>query len=133
MVAVAAPRKRHLFIFAGENNMESIRPERTVIPVLKKDKELRKSDLLWVREARREMSMHDMDEGWRDSEGKAKKKYGPDYKVKQTKNYKRLLANARQSAKKKPCPPSIRCSNWMSNALRKHRASVAQPSSGRRS
>ncbi|PQJ28115.1 sialate O-acetylesterase [Rubritalea profundi] len=103
VVAVAAPRKRHLFIFAGENNMESVRPERTVIPALKKDKEVRKGELLWVREARREMSMHDVDEGWKDSEGKTKKKFGPDYKVKQTKNYKRLLKNARQAAKKRPC------------------------------
>lgn len=99
----AAPRKQHLFIFAGENNMESVRPERTVLPVLKKDKELRKADLLWVREARRTMSMHDVDDGWRDSDGKAKKKYGADYKVKMTKDYKRLLENARQAAKKKPC------------------------------
>ena len=103
VVTSAAPKKRHLFIFVGENNMESVRPERTVIPVLKKDKEVRKGELLWVREARREMSMHDVDEGGRDSEGNAKKKFGPDYKVKQTKMYKRLLEDARQSAKKKPC------------------------------
>ena len=103
VVTSAAPRKRHLFIFVGENNMESVRPERSVLPILKKDKELRKADLIWVREARRTMSMHDVDEGWKDSEGKAKKKYGADYKVKQTKSYKRLLENARQAAKKKPC------------------------------
>jgi hypothetical protein len=103
VVATAAPRKRHLFIFAGENNMESVRPERTVIPLLNKDKELRKAELLWLRDARRVMSMHDVDEGWRDSEGKAKKKFGSGYKVKQTKSYKRLLENARQAAKKKAC------------------------------
>ncbi|MFC4991865.1 sialate O-acetylesterase [Rubritalea tangerina] len=107
VVVSAAPRKRHLMIFVGENNMESVRPERTVLPVLKKDKELRKSELLWVREARRTMSMHDLDEGWRDSEGKAKKKLGPDYKVKKTKDYKRLLENAKQAARKKECDTVI--------------------------
>jgi hypothetical protein len=100
----SAPRKRHLFIFAGENNMESVKPERLVIPELeKKDKELKKADLLWTRQARRVMAMNDVDSEWTDDEGKSKVRYGSGYSKKKAKEYERLVETARATARKKEC------------------------------
>lgn len=104
LIADSAPRKRHLFIFAGENNMESLKPERTVIPPLEKlDKDLKKADLLWTRLARRTMPMHEIDSDWTDAEGDEKVRYGSGYSKKKAKEYERLVETARATAKRKAC------------------------------
>lgn len=104
MVSHAAPAKRYLFIFAGENNMESMRPERTVIPALEKlDKDLKKADILWTRLARRSMGMNDVDSEWTDSDGEEKSHYGSGYSKKTAREYKRLVETARAAARKKEC------------------------------
>lgn len=100
----AAPRKRHLLIFAGENNMESVRPERTIIPELEKiDKDLKRADLMWVRFARRTMAMNDVDSDWTDDEGRSKVRYGSGYAKKKAREYERLVDTARDRARKKKC------------------------------
>ncbi|MFC5050871.1 sialate O-acetylesterase [Rubritalea spongiae] len=104
LISQSAPRPRHLFIFAGENNMESLKPERTVIPPLVDlDKDLKKVDLLWMRMARRTMAMHDVDSDWTDSDGNEKASYGSGYSKTQAKEYERLLETARDTARKKEC------------------------------
>ena len=94
-IAGAAEKKRQLLIFVGEGNMFGVRPEKVVIPELKKEKSLRGNELKVAWAVENYLPVSSLDEEWKPADPKAKK-------VKRVGElYKRLFEKVKRSAGKK--------------------------------
>lgn len=96
-VAGAAERKRQLLIFVGEGNMFGANPEKTVLPVLKKEKSLRGQDMRVVWHVRPYLPTFFLDGEWQPADVDSKKSREVDNVGFE---YPRLLASVRRTARK---------------------------------
>lgn len=91
-IAGAAERKRHLLIFVGEENMHGMRPEKFIVPVLKKEKSLRGNEFKVSWYVEDYLPVTRLDEQWKSTDPKAKK-------VKKAGElYKRLFKEVKRTA-----------------------------------
>lgn len=94
-IAGAAEKQRQLLIFVGEGNMFGVRPEKAVVPILKKEKSLRGDEFKVAWAVENYLPVSSLDKDWKPADPKAKK-------MKRAGNlYKRMFERVKRAAGKK--------------------------------